>query len=434
MVSPLIAFGLVVGASFIIIALLKPIVLCYLMIAVIAFASGVERGHLVPLLALNELSLLLSTGIAFLVVIVRKHSYRAGPKEPTTAFIILFIGSVFMPITIYLLQNTQLTVDGAFKIAAPLQFLLLFWLFSSVPEGESHRRGLVCWMLICGSIVAVVGLLQGAGVGFVTRLLDEWYPSRHGAMASYVGRVTSLLGSWNALGIFLMVNFIVGWAVLPTYGRTIGRASIAVAMILSAVGLVATGSFAGALGVILGILLIEFLMRRTNRVAPLLFSSFILVIVVFLLLQTILRPLMSQRMNQQFGHGEMVPRTLLFRFEVWRDVFLPPICENFPWAVSPTVPDHYAWQFEESQYIMLLFRTGLLGLLGHLAWIGITLGWLKRLLGRSENFSRVMVTATLALIIVLSISGLTNAVFTYSGAADFLWIMLALVANREVSP
>jgi len=42
-----------------------------------------------------------------------------------------------------------------------------------------------------------------------------------------------------------------------------------------------------------------------------------------------------------------------------------------------------------------------------------------------------MANAALVLVIVLSIAGFTNEVFSYAGVADYLWIMLALVANSQ---
>ena len=37
----------------------------------------------------------------------------------------------------------------------------------------------------------------------------------------------------------------------------------------------------------------------------------------------------------------------------------------------------------------------------------------------------------IAIVIVIIVAGFSNAVFTYSGTADYLWIMLALISTDE---
>jgi len=44
LISPLLSVAAVVGVAFFIIALTKPIILCYLLIPAIALTSGMERG------------------------------------------------------------------------------------------------------------------------------------------------------------------------------------------------------------------------------------------------------------------------------------------------------------------------------------------------------------------------------------------------------
>lgn len=434
LISPWLAVGVVLGVTSCIVALSKPIVLCYVVVAVIALTSGMKRGQLFPLLRPNEVGLFLSGGVAFLVILANKRRHITGSRYGSTAFIVLISGTVIIPVVFYLLRGTQLTTDDAFRLLAPLQYFLLFWLFAALPESESDRRKLIQCMLLCGSIVAAVGLMQMASVGFVTELLDRWYASSLGAVATAAGRTTSLMAAWNVLGIYLMVNLLIAWAILPSISEVLSRVSMLVTITLSAACLVASGSFAGILGLITGVLVIEVLRRRRMREVPILRLAVAGVAIGICSFQPILQPLIRQRLDFQFRHGGMVPQTLLFRFQVWRDIFWPPIRQNFPWPVHPTIPATFAWQFGESQYLMLLFHTGFVSLLAHLAWVGITLAWLYRRLRKSDGFLRAIVASTFAILVVLSIAGLTNSVFTYSGAADYLWIMLALVAgSKEVS-
>lgn len=431
LISPWLGLVLVLGAIFLVAALSKPIILCYLLVAAIALTSGINRGDSTPLLMPSKILLLVSVGVTLLVTLVRKRRQIGLSGYFGMTLIMLIGGVVFIPIAVYLEQGVELTFGNAFKMATQIQYVLMFWLFANAPESEKDRRRVIALMLVCAGVVAVVGLLQAVGIGFVTGFLDRFYASSHEEMAANAGRVTSLLGAWNSLGIFLMLSFLVGLAILPEIDKPVMRAGTMVLMALSALCLVASGSYAGILGLIMGIPLIQALAKRKMRMVPILVLCSIGIFIAFLLFEPFLQPLVNKRLAYQYRDGGLVPQTFLFRVEVWRDVFLPPILQHLPWAVYPTVPSSYAWQYEESQYILLLFRTGLSGLLGFLGWMALTIGWLNRALRTSTGFTSAMVTATLTLVIVLVIAGLTNEVFSFAGSIDYLWMMLGMIAGSK---
>jgi len=369
-----------------------------------------------------------SVAIVFFIILANKQRPMANLRYGIIAFVLYIPGLVFIPFGVYLLRGTSLAVRDIFWLVAPLQYFLLFFVFAIVPEREAERRRLVLWMLICASIVAIVGLAQAAQLGPAIKLLKNWYPSDH---LESGGRLTSLMGAWNSLGILLMSVLLINWAILPTIKGNISRGIVLGAMGICAVCLIGSGSFAGIGGVIMGVGVIEILWQRGVRIVPIFILSLGVVAIIFLLLQPVLQPLVQSRLDYQFGGGGSTPQTLSYRFIVWRDVFLPPIRENFPWPVHPTVPASYTWHIEESQYIMLLFRLGLTGLLSHLAWVGLTLAWLSRRFRQSEGFLRGITISVLAILIVLTVDGLTNAVFTFAGTMDYLWILLGLIANSQ---
>jgi hypothetical protein len=142
-----------------------------------------------------------------------------------------------------------------------------------------------------------------------------------------------------------------------------------------------------------------------------------------------LQPLVEKRFDYQFGDGSWIPHTFTYRIKVWSQIFIPAIRQHFPLPVYPSVPIYYAWQFEESHYILLLFRTGLAGFLCYLVWIGLTLRWLYLRYCVTTGLQRAIASVAFALVCVLCVAGFTNEVFSFSGTVDYLWILLALVAN-----
>jgi hypothetical protein len=80
---------------------------------------------------------------------------------------------------------------------------------------------------------------------------------------------------------------------------------------------------------------------------------------------------------------------------------------------------------------MLLYRFGALGLLSHLGWVFFWVIWLLRRLNKSTPLTKSIIASAIGIILVMSIAGLTNAVFTYSGAVEYLWILLAMVIKNE---
>jgi hypothetical protein len=203
---------------------------------------------------------------------------------------------------------------------------------------------------------------------------------------------------------------------------------------LCAACLLTSGSFAGAIGLLLGILLIQITSEHKAKALQTLIWGTAGVVVIALLLKPLILPILGQRLAYQFEQGDAVPHTLAYRFLVWRGVFWPVISQNWLWGVRPTIPATLSWQAEESQYLYLLFRFGIIGLVAHLAWVGITLGWLIQRCGTNAGFWRAVSASAGVTLIVLSIVGLTNEVFTFSGVADYLWITLGMVAhNKRVS-
>jgi hypothetical protein len=434
-VSPLLAIVAVFAIGAAIVSLQHPVVLPYVMIAAVTLTSGIVRGKLFPMLRPNELALVLAIGVAVVVLLASRYRRLITPGQIPTimGFLVLVLGTTVIPVVSYTIRGHQITTDHILDLVAPFQYYLLFWLFVILPQNETDRRRLLVWMLICSALVAVVGLLQAAGIGAIKNLLATWYASSHNeaSLESRVGRITSLMGAWNALGILMMATLIIGWAMLPNVAHQTTRYVVWACLGLCGICLLASGSFAGIGLTVAGIMMLELLEKRVWQSIKRLFPIVLAMGVFFVVLQPLLMPLVAARLEYQFGHGSWVPETLEYRFWIWTDVFWPHIVAHPIWGAYLDAPDYFAWKVPESQYISLLFRFGIVGMVAHLLWVAIVLRWLHRRFTASQGLSRAIAASAFSILVMMSIAGLTNAVFYFSGAADFMWILFGLVVNSE---
>ncbi len=422
LVSPLVAVALIVGIAFVLIALRKPILLCYTVIAATVFLSGMPRAQLIPLFIPNEPILLGTAGLAFFVIIAR-HRKVEYSRTFIIALMIFVVGTAIAPVVAYYARDYALKTADIFSLIAPVQYMVLVWMFSQIPQNDSERNRILHWMLFCASCVALIGLMQAVHVGAVENLLARWYPSEHEADASSLGRVTSVLGAWNSLGNYLMISLIV---IISTYRykqSLLGYANILAAVALVGSCLLASGSYASLFGLALGIAIIKGMFDRQGL-------KFLLILGVgFAIGAIFLQGNITERLNYQFRNGGIVPETLAYRFVVWEQVYFPIIGKNLAWGVSPTFGGFLSWSWAESQYLYLLFRSGLVSLLAHITFVTLLLFWLQRRIRSSEGLPKMLAIAVFTTLVALSIMGFTNEVFTSSGAIDYLWILVGLTAG-----
>jgi hypothetical protein len=436
LLAPLLALAALAGVAFGLTALRYPLVVCYVMLAAVTLVSGIPRDRLLPVLRPNELLLVLSAGFTLLVLLAdqRRRFAVARYAYVALAFAVLLGGTAIAPLLLDFLRGNAAAQDTIMEMTSPLKFFLLFWIFVSLPEREADWHGLIVAALVCGAVVALVGLLQSAGIGAVHALLNSWYPTPHtlNSLGDEGGRITSLMGAWNALGMLLMTTVLIGWAALQVPSMARHRPIICATVGLSLICLLGSGSFAGLFGLVLGVILIELLTNPPIAMIKKLLTSIALAALVVLLAWPLLGPVIEQRLIYQFGQGgdSMLPETFVYRFWIWRDVFWPFIEKHPISGYALDLSLTLRWANAESQYILLLFRFGLLGLSFFFVWVAMMLGWLFRARAASDPLVRMFAATGFALLVVQTISGLTNEVFLFTGAIDYMWMCFALVANR----
>ncbi len=421
-VSPLIPAGVILGAGAAALALSYPVVMCYALIAAVTFLSGMPRGGLIPMLIPNEPLLVVSAGMTFLIVMLRRDRVTIS-RYVSAALAIMVLGTALIPVIAYYARAFPLAIGDVLNLVAPIQYIVLMWLFARLPRSEEDRYKLVQFMLVCASIVALIGLMQAMRISFISNFIATVYDSHHVRDAAQYGRVTSVLGAWNALGNYLMLNLLIVFSLqgYEKLGRW-GKLNLIATLAFSAACLLATGSFASLGGLAAGIVVIKFFDRRGLKLLVLLACG---MIVGALLLQD----LIIGRLEYQFGGtgDSLVPATFAYRIKIWVEVYLPVIGRNPLWGLTPNFSE-LGWPWAESQYLYLMVRSGVVSLVAHLLYVIILMGWAYRRIRFAVGLNRAMAIALFTLLAMLSIMGFTNEVFTSSGVIDYMWIMIGLFA------
>lgn len=409
---------------------LRPISWLYVLVVLAPFTAAMPRGRLIPFLGLNDVLIVVGVILALLYVVLGRHQ-NSAPPFLMVAIAAFALGTVVVPIVAYAARGVALDVSGLFDLVSPLKYLLIFWIFAVVPVSPVERRRVVLLMAVAAASVAAIGLLQGAGVGGVVSSIEAWYPSGHVARAAEIGRITSVLGAWNSLGIFLMtVLLLIAATYLDEPNRRV-RTVLAMSAAVGLVGLIATNLYSGLLSALLGFVVIK---TADGRGLWLYVPIALIGLVGFL----VLLPTVTDRAAAQFTGSSWIPQTLRFRYDVWVTHFLPAIAERPVWGVHPTF-DRVFFPHPESQYVYLLYRSGAVSLVGHLVWLGATIAWLlgvRRAHGADgvARWDRSIALAAIVLILLFSLVGTINPVFTYTASMSYVWMLLGLVrsAQKEV--
>ncbi len=422
MISPIIGLGIALCLLCLVIAVIDPPILGYVVIAGTAFTSGMERGRLIPLLIPNEAILFLSVALSIPYIMLKRVQNKPVPGPIGTSQVILVLGTAIIPLFAFYFRGVQLSISEIIKLLSPIQYLALFWMFFYLPENNAERKNILHWLWICGAVVALIGILQAAGIKPIPAILARWYPSVHEEVATSLRRVTSLMSVWNGLGTFLLINALIIIRLFKDETDYRTRVYLIIGGILCLGCMIASNTYAPMLGLLISLFIFAYLEKGGLQEIGLVFLALAIVAIPF-------QSSILYRINFQFsGNSSLLPRSLLYRIKVWREVFWPVVKETWLWGYRPSLAA-LSWQYSENQYLTLILRGGMVALTAHIAWLIITLAWLKNVALKGAEITRSIAIILIASLVVLSLMGLTNEVFTFSGTIEYVWIMLGLAAG-----
>lgn len=425
--APVALAGVMVGAAVLLRLPLRPIHLVYGLVFLTPFTAAMPRGQIVPFLTANDVLVILATAVGLVYTLMEKRNGLL-PRPLMLALIAFVLGTCLGPVVLYEIRGDSLALDDMFSLVSPLKYLLVLWLFAIVPKTAAERAGLIRMMVLSAGAVAVIGLLQAANIAPVVDLINTVYPSEQTERSLDVGRVTSVLGAWNSLGLFLLSTLLIIAATIVDQTSARRRREWVVVAGIVLICLLATNLYSGILGAALGLVLIKTSDPRGLR-------SLVPLVLVALIGSVALLPTIINRAETQFVGDSWIPQTLRFRYEVWTRYFIPEIAQQPLLGVQPTF-EEVEFPHPESQYIYYLYRSGILSLIGHVIWMIGTVVWLasarrREPPGPQRNVNRSLALVPIVLILVSSLIGLINPVFTYTASMTFFWMILGLVLNAQ---
>lgn len=418
-----VVLALIILIAATIILIQKPAWICYILVFLTPLVSGMPRGELFPFFRPNEIILI---GLFIILIILRILSsgsrilFRITVVDKTFA-VLLLLGTL-VPLLAYVVRNGSVAADGIFVYLSIIQYYLLYRIIIETIKTEEEIANVIKLFLISGILVTFAAILEAVNFPGIDQILLTFYPSRHlDRTLSLHTRIASVLGNWHGLAAFAVLQILVAmvfWTFIDQ--KMISRWLLGISASSGVLSLIPTASFAGLAG--LGTLLLSFiiLIRKSWKI-------FIPLLIIGIVALGIFWPYIQARLLFQFGTpNSLIPQTLSFRFRVWSDVFLPVIRKYLVFGYSPVIPAGFGWVSHESQYIALLFRGGVLLLFAHLYFVVVNMKWLYAHIRFSTGMTRAVSICALISLLILSIMGFTNEYFSYSGAAETVWILLGL--------
>jgi hypothetical protein len=422
---PLIAAGALAAAGLFVVTAWRPAVGCMVLAIAIPLTGGMARGSVVPLLRVNE---------ALLLIVAAGMLVHELPRRRTLTFMGLDLaviafsaGGVLVPWAVIKLGGADASIDTWLTILSPIQYLVVYALFSRVDLSQGDLRMLINVTLLSSVIVALVALAELANAPVVRQVIAAYYPppARAPGDVSTVYRPTSLLGHFSAVGAFGLFNMILALALAAARHRGFRSIWLGAVMALNVAAILATETWAPLLAAPLAVLIIVLYARHVPWQLGFAPPAFLGAVIAFW-------PSVSARLLEQRGvRGSLLPESMQVRVGYWQDFFLPSLLNHQAWfgtgTLIPSEVPRPLVEFVDNGYLWMAYRAGVPGVLLMLLVLGaIALGgWNLR---NSLQPWHVALGATcLAMVISVALLEVTSEYLTFTSVSQEFWMLVGLL-------
>jgi hypothetical protein len=406
----------------------RPTVGCLFLVVAVPLTAGLGRGTVLPLVRPSEaLMAVVIVGTLVHELPIRRQLGYSALDLAVTAFA---VGGTLVPWAVLFLGRQPFGADTWTAVLAPIQYVVIFLLFSRLQMSDKTLRLLFALQLAVGTGIAIIGLAQLAALPGVREFIDSTYPFGGGGEAICqfgVCRPTSLLEHWSSYGAYAVLTYTIGLALVATRKSVFSSRWLPLVLGINAVAVFASQTQAAVIGMVLVTLLVFAHRRHLPR--QLLITCLVLAIGLGLFW-----PQIQARVDQQLAGpssgGLATPESLQTRDRYWNEFFLPVVTENI-WVgtgtlVPTSVPDRLV-KYVDNEYLRMALRGGVIGvglLLLMLASIAVA-GWRQRY--SSDPLTQAIGAMAFAYALVLAIMGWTAEYLTFAGVSQLFWMVAGLL-------
>lgn len=432
----LVAAGAVGGAlGLLILTAWRPALGCALLAVAIPLTGGISRGSVVPFLRLNEALLLVVVGGVLVHELPRR---RPLPFSGLDIVVLAYcLGGVLIPWAVLALTHADVDQDTWRAVVAPVQYLLVYLLFSRVEFSERELRLTLNLTFAASAVVGLVAVAEVVSVPGVRQFILAYYPPPPPTPGDTLYRPTSLLGHFSAVGAFGLLNFLLALALAAARDRGFPSLWLGLVMGVNVAAALATQTWAPLLALPVAIVVVVLCTKHVPWQLGLAPVALLAAVVAFW-------PSVQARIQAQLSGGGgrgSTPETLQTRITYWQDYFVPSLLQHQAWlgtgTVIPSEVPRPLVNFVDNGYLFMAFRAGLPGLFLILAVLVaiLVVGWGLR---TSQQPTAVALGAIcVAAVVAVALLETTSEYLTFTSVTQEFWMLVGLAAaaaRRERAP
>ena len=430
-VDPRAGVAVLAAVGVCLVALDRPAIAAYALVAIVPATSGLRPGLPVPGLRLSEV---MAGGVAALLLVIAEP----GRTPPWRAFDWLALGYVLATAVLggfdLLARGSPIGVAEASRLLGPLQFFLLYRALVTTLTSDERRRTALRVLLLASVPVSVLAILQVGHVPGVAQLLAGITDSQAYTdnATSGIPRATGPFAHWHDLGGYLFVIVLLGVSLITTSSRALERRTLVVVVALAAVAGLCTVSFTPISGAIAGSLWLVMTARRVGRWLGGLAAFAVVLSLLF-------GPVLESRYHEQFVTSAPVrerpylPQNVNFRIDVWTKEFAPILREHLLTGYGPDLPPGLGFAYTETIYVTLLLRGGLPLLLVYGGLMIAAAARARDLKHHADPERRAVARALAAAVVLIALMQMMTNYFVNAGFPHVFWILTAIVFSRDAT-
>jgi len=436
--NPLLSVAVAVMMLVLAVVRTRPILIVYGLTLAEPLTGGLARGAVVPVLRIGQAAVVVAVVLFALARPSRLGKFRLTSIDG--AFALFMVTQSVFPLLALYYRGEGLNINDTNNIygvsplqtlLGPFQYYILYRIVVATVSSLRHIKRVLELSFLASILVSVIGILEVVFAPFKA-FIETYYPPVESATDTWSYAITdantrlaSTLQHYSGLGAYLAFTIVVALACYTLQQRLkIAPLLLALTVLLDSVALVLTGTFAAWIGLAVGVAAVFLLSGRVPRIAYVVLAAVVAASLLF-------GSFLGTRLDQELGAGAaqgLIPQSFAFRIDLWLTIFLPAAGQHLLFGAGPDPAALAAWSTEESWYLHVLLRGGVVFLLGYLSLIGAALAvcW-RHIKNKGGGALRPVAIATLVILVIINIMNVVGDYFTYAGGIESLWTLLALV-------